>query len=98
MTSDEKYKITEEDIKEYDGKGMCMDLEECGHKNASKVCSLIRGYKHPKCPVSIKINEELLKDPEYVKKAQRGYQAIVESDKILKRIRERMEREGKKTE
>ena len=98
MTSGEKYKITEEDIKEYGGKGMCFNLEYCNRTFDSRICSLIRGYKHPQCPVNIKINEELLKDPEYVKKAQRGYQAIVESDKILKRIRERMEREGKKTE
>ena len=98
MTSDEKYKITEGDIREYRGKGVCLDLEECGHKLNSEVCSLIRGYNHPQCPVNIKINEELLKDPEYVKKVQSDEEIMAETAELLKRIRERKAREGKKTE
>ena len=98
MASDEKYKITEEDIKEYGGKGMCCNLEECNRTFDSRVCSLIRGYNHPQCPVSIKINKELLKDPEYVKIQESIRQVIDHTKRLLEELREDKEREGKKTE
>ena len=98
MTSDEKYKITEEDIKKYGGEGMCFNLEECNRTLDSKVCSLIRGYNHPQCPVSIKINKELLKDPEYVKIQEDIRQFIDRKKRLLEELREDKEREGKKTE
>lgn len=99
MTSDEKYKITEEDIKEYGGKGMCCNLEECGHKNASEVCSLIRGYNHPQCPVRIKIRKELLKDPKYVAEKASIHQVAEHARQLLKKLEaKKKEREGKKTE
>ena len=99
MTSDEKYKITEEDIKEYGGKGICMDLEECNHRCSSKVCSLIRGYNHPQCPVRIEIGKELLKNPKYVAEMTRGHEVAEHARQLLKKLEaKRKEREGKKTE
>ena len=98
MTSDEKYKITEEDIKKYGGEGMCCNLEECNRTLDSEVCSLIRGYNHPQCPVNIAINKELLKDPEYVKRQESIRQLIDHTKRLLEELREDKEREGKKTE
>ena len=99
MTSREKYKITEEDIKEYHGEGMCDYLEECSHKLDSKVCGLIRGCDHPQCPVRIKISKELLKDPKHVTEMVRGHEVAEHARQLLKKLQEEeKEREGKKTE
>ena len=99
MASDEKYKITEEDIKEYDGEGMCLDLEECNCRLDSKVCGLIRGYNHPQCPVNIKIGKELLKDPKYVAEKASIHKVAEHARQLLKKLEARKkEREGKKTE
>ena len=99
MTSDEKYKITEEDIEEYDSEGMCLDLEECNCRLDSKVCGLIRGYNHPQCPVRIEIGKELLKNPKYVAEMTRGHEVAEHARQLLKKLEARKkEREGKKTE
>ena len=99
MTSGEKYKITEEDIKEYDGEGMCLDLEECNCRCSSKVCGLIRGYNHPQCPVNIEADERISKNPEYVAEMARGHEVAEHARQLLKKLEARKkEREGKKAE
>ena len=99
MTSGEKYKITEEDIKEYGGEGMCEHLEECGHKLDSKVCGLNLGWNHPQCPVNIEADERISKNPEYVAEMARGHEVAEHARQFLEKLEARKkEREGKKTE
>jgi hypothetical protein len=108
MTSGEEYMITEEDINKYGGEGMCVHLEECIYKLDSRVCGLIRGFEHSKCPVNVEVHNDLLKNPDYVKRQESIHKVAVDARQVLgkiqtkpalEKIRERRKKlEGKKTD